>query len=179
MTDEISVLVKNAQNGDTQAFGSLYSLFLRKIYRFVYFMVESETLAEDIAQNTFVKAWKALPVFSQKKGTFQAYLFSIARNLVMDHFRQKKTISVDLDFVTNIESSENIEEQTINGEEKQQVKQAINKLDDKEKQMIILRYFEELPMGDIAKTFTMEEGAVRVRIFRILRKLKEILGGKI
>lgn len=175
MSEELRVLIIRSKNGEKEAFGEIYNQFLRRIYRFVYFLVGSQELSEDLTQETFLKAWKALPNFSLKRGTIQAFLFSIARNLVTDYRRRKKTISLDLNRMEEIDPDENVEEKIIEKEEGKQIYKALLKLKDIERQIIILRYFEELSFVEVAQAVDMKDGAVRVRIGRILRKLKKIL----
>lgn len=174
MTNEdISRLIELAKEGDKDAFGKIYQTFLGKIYRFIYFSVRDKSLAEDLTQNTFIKAWKALPSFTEKKASFQTFLFTIARNTVIDYTRKKKNVSLEL--IENIESHENIEELTFQKEEKEMVTRALSKLDYFEKHIVILRFFEEMSFAEIGEIVDKKEGAVRVHIHRILKKLKEII----
>lgn len=172
MNDEIREIVLKAQNGDREAFGQIYNLYQKKIYRFSFYLIQDRQLAEDITQNTFMKAWKALPSFSFKKnGTIQAYLFKIARNLGIDYQRKKREISLDAiaDFMP---SEENLEDLVVKSERENIVHKALSGLDKDEKQIIVMRYFEELSYAEIAKTIGKNEGAIRVQIHRVLKKLK-------
>lgn len=173
MVEDISILVNKVQNGDKEAFGEIYKLYLGKIYRFIYFSLYDRQLAEDLTQETFLKAWRAIGSFSSDRGTFQAFLFAIARNLTVDHWRKKKDIS--LEAIPEIISPESVEEKFFRKEESQRVANALKILDDFEKQIIILRYFEELSFSEIAGVVDQNEGALRVRIHRILKKLKKYI----
>lgn len=172
--EDLSNLIDRAQQGDREAFGQIYKLFYRRIYRYCYMNLYDEGLAADTCQETFIKAWKALPTFSQQDGgSLQAYLFRISRNLIIDISRKKK--EVPLNDYLEIESKENLEELVDKKGEISRVRRVIGKLKGDERQIIILRYFEELSIFEVSKALNINEGAMRVKIHRILKKLKEII----
>lgn len=172
--DDLSKLITEAQKGDKDAFGEIYNIFYQRIYRFCRFSLKRTEAAEDVCQETFVKAWSSLPSFSQYKGgSYQAYLFKIARNLIIDLSRKKKEFA--LEEYTFIEDKEDLSEQFDKKQEKQKLKEALNKLTKIERQIIILRYFEELTTAEVARAAGLREGALRVRIHRILIKLEGII----
>lgn len=170
--EDLSFLIKRAQNGDKDAFGSIYSLFYRRIFRYCKFNVREG--AQDLCQETFLRAYKALPSFKETKGgSFQAYLFRIARNLIIDEKRKKKDVPLEDWF--EIESEENLEDIADKKTDSKRVHNALSLLKDKERQIIVLRYFEEMTTYEVAQVVGMREGALRVRSHRILQKLKLIL----
>jgi len=174
LMDNLSVLVARAQRGDKDAFGELYQLFYRKIYRYCLIHTNDIQLAQDICQETFVRAWKAMPSFSEKNGgTFQAFLFKIARNQLIDNSRKKKESRL-ADY-QNLEDRENLEERVYRHDAIDKVRKALGKLNEIERQIITLHYFEDFSGEEIARVVGMNEGAVRVRTHRVLVKLKEIL----
>ncbi len=174
MTREIFELIQRSQKGEKEAFGRLYSLFLKKVYRFIYFMIYDEAMAEDLTQDTFFKVWKSLPSFSPARGSFNSYLLTIARNNVIDYQRKKKEIYLNPIMEDEIPSSEVIEDNVIKTEEQQEARSILAKLEGADRRLIILRFFEELSMAEIAKMENLKEGAVRVKIYRILRKMKNL-----
>lgn len=166
--------IKKAQNGDKYAFGVLYKQYYTRIYRYCRINLYHEQMADDVCQEVFIRAWKALPKFTLKNGgTFQAFLFRIARNLIIDLSRKKKEIS--LEKVGEISINDNLIEDISRKEDIQKIKTALEKLADLDRQIIILRYFEELSHSESAKVLNMKEGALRVRTMRLLKKLKELL----
>jgi len=173
MQEELETLVLKSQNGDKEAYGKIYNIFLKRIYRFVYYQIQDHETAQDIAQTTFIKIWKAISTFSFDKGSFESFLFKVAKNLTIDQCRKKKNISFEV--TGDLASKEDIEENIAKDEEKEIVHLAISKLDKTDKQIVILRYFEELPTADIAEIVGIKDGALRVRIHRILKKLKNYL----
>ncbi len=168
--DELSRLIIRAQNGDNEAFGEIYNLFLQRIFRFIHFSVNDYELSWDLTQNTFLKAWKAIEKFSTKKGSLQAFLFAIARNLVIDWYRKKKDIL--LRHISEPVVSADFEERLVRDEQGQALRAAINKLEPQDKEIIMLRYFEEMTFAEVAKIVGKREGAVRVRAHRALKSLR-------
>ncbi len=170
---DLEILVKKAKRGDKNSFGELYKIYLKKIYRFIYYLVYDRQLAEDLTQLVFLKAYKSLPSFVPEKGTFQAYLYTVARNLVIDYQRRKKELS--LEDVEEPVSTFDIDEEVVREESKDIVRNLLIGLESDERQLIIWRYFEELEFSEIAQILNEKEGAVRVRLHRLLKKLKERL----
>lgn len=172
-TSFLKRLIKRAKNGDQDAFGEIYTLFLKQIFRYIYFSTRNYELAQDLTQNTFFKAWRALPSISISRGSFRAFLFTIARNLIIDWTRRKKELP--LETIENFPSFEDPEEDVVRKEVREIVLQALSKLTEDERQLITLRFFEELEYGEIAKVVGKREGAVRVSTHRILKKLKKYI----
>lgn len=168
---DINNLVKEAIKGNRQAYGEIYRYFLPKIYRFVYFQVYEKDEASDLTQETFLKAWKALPDFHTDAGTFQSFLFRVAKNLTIDYFRKKK--EVILNNLPEIESTDNTEELIDRDLNTKMISNVLVNLQQEEKQIIILRYFEDLPFAEIADITGIHEGNLRVKTHRILDKLKK------
>jgi len=173
MPNTLLKLIKKAKKGDKNAFGDIYSLYLTRIYRFTYYLVYNEAQAEDITQDVFLKAWQYLPKFSVKRGTIQAFLYTIARNLVIDYRRKKKEVKLQTPMVMSLASRENVEEGYLDGEKKNIVHEALGELKKDESELIILRYFEELSFAEIAEIVKGNEGSLRVKIHRVLKKLKD------
>lgn len=171
-------LIKRAQEGDKDAFGEIYKLFFEKIYRFIYFSVHNSYLAEDLTQETFLRAWKHFGSFKSSKGTIQAFIYAIARNLVIDWQRKKKPVSLTLLYDDEIKSNEDIEENFLRKQNQEMVWSVLSKLDQLDRHIVILRYFEELSFSQIAQITGEKEGSARVRLHRILKKLKQYLENK-
>lgn len=173
--DELSSLITRAQEGDHDAFGQIYQLFYKRIYRYCYFNLSRNEAAQDVCQETFVRAFKALSSFSQKKGgSFQAFLFKIARNLIIDLSRKKKEVSIE-NYQQQVDPAQDLDEKLQRQENIAEVRNALAKLDEKDRQIVILRYFEEMTTYEAAKIVGIREGNLRVRTHRILKKLKEII----
>lgn len=172
--DAIAECIKRAQVGDKDAYGQLYKQYYSRIYRYCRINMYNHPAADDVCQEVFIRAWKALPKFTLKDGgTFQAFLFRIARNCIIDLSRKKKEISIDQ--VEEIRKEDTVIEGIAQKEAIEKVQKALAKLNEKDRQIIILRYFEEMSHSDVAKIINIREGALRVRTIRLLKKMKELL----
>ncbi len=172
--DDLTQLIILAQEGDQDAYGKIYSQFYKRIYRYCQFNTYDKVVAQDICQETFVRAWKALPKFSIKKGgSLQAFLFRIARNLIIDASRRKKTVSIE--GYENLQSNEDLAGDIDRRDENKRLKAAMAKLNEVDRQIIVLHYFEEMSGAEIAKVVGTREGALRVRTHRIIKKLKDLM----
>ena len=88
-------LVDLAKSGDGEAFGRLYEAYFDRVYRFIYFRVTDDQVAEDLSSQVFLKAWENLRRY-HPRGPFLAWLYAIARNTVIDSYRtRKQTVSLD------------------------------------------------------------------------------------
>lgn len=166
-------LVARAQNGDKDAFGEIYKLYLKEIFRYAYFSLRNYELAQDITQVTFFKAWRALPSFSLSRASFRTFLFAIARNLIIDEVRRKKEIS--LEQIADMPASEDPQEEIQKNELKQVIQNALGILKDTERQLIVLRFFEGFKFKEMAKILKKKEGAVRVSTHRVLQQMRQYL----
>lgn len=170
--DELTVLINNSKLGDKESFGKIYQMFYKRIYRFCAINLYQQEIAQDICQETFVKAWRSIDSFQFKQGgSFQAFLFRIARNLIIDFSRKKKNVS--LENYQEIEQHDDIEERIDQASEEEHLHKVLDKLDSDEKQLIVLRYFEDLSFSELSQVVNIKEGALRVKVHRILKKIKE------
>jgi len=172
--DDLSKLINRAQRGDKDAYGKIYQFFYKRILRYCQFNLGEYQKAQDICQETFFRAWKSLPVFELKKGgSFQAFLFKIAHNLIVDLVRKKREISIYK--IEEPAQSHDLYEKFDKLNQIAKVKNALSKLKKDERQVIILRYFEEMTSVEVAQIVGKREGALRVQTHRILKKLKRFL----
>ncbi|MCL4366424.1 RNA polymerase sigma factor [Patescibacteria group bacterium] len=172
--ENLNQLLHKACKGDKDAFGQIYKIYFSKIYRYCRINLGSETEAQDIAQETFFKAWRSISNFSiYEGGSIQAFLFRIARNTIIDLSRKKREFP--LDAALEIESNDDFEAEVDKKRDIEIVQQALLKLQEEDRQIVILRFFEEMPNAEIAQVMKVNEGAIRVRLHRILKKLKEII----
>lgn len=167
-----SLLVFEAKHGDRAAFGKLYLKYLDRIYRYIYFRVNQNRLeAEDMTQNVFFRAWDKLAEY-ENRGSFQAWLYRIAHNSVVDQYRTKTHVRLDESFV---DTGVPLEETLFAREELKALSQAMRNLTDDQKQVITLKYIEGMPTHEIAKIMNKKEQAVRALQSRALKRLRELL----
>ncbi len=155
-------------------FGKIYDQYIEKIYRFIFLKVNTKEIAEDLTSEVFLRCWKAYQASSNEIQNIQAFLYQIARNLIIDHYRAKgRTQFVSVDETPIIDSSFSIEEKSFIDSDLNNVKFALSKINDDYKEVIIWHYVDDLPIVDIAKITNKSEGAVRVMLHRALESLKK------
>ncbi len=172
----IDGLVLKSQNGDAEAFGELFDLFLTSIYRFVYFRVDTTEDAEDLTEEVFLKAWENLSSFQKRKNIpFSAWLFQIAKNTVTDFWRKRK----DTLELSDEEVDKNAENDIIrNAErdfERRKLLEALKQIPALQADAVSLRYFSDLSNQEIATVLKKSEGATRILLSRGLKRLREIM----
>lgn len=166
------ILIKRAKLGEKEAFGKLYEHYVDRLYRYVFFRVENNReLAEDLVQSAFVKAWEKLETF--EKGSFQAWLYTIVRNTMLDHFRTEKP-QIELHEAI-VDDKQKVEEQVLKQLEVQKVMDALRFLTDEQKELITLKFVEDMSNKEIAQILGKEEDAIRAMQYRALKELKKRL----
>lgn len=171
---DIIELVEKAIGGSFLAFGELYSIYLDRIYRYVYYQINDRMAAEDITEDVFVKAWKAIKSCKGKEATFSSWLYRIAHNhLVNTLRRENKLTSIENIEVTGINKPEVIAEANA---EYQELMRNITCLPENQKQVIIFKFIEGMDNREIGKITGKSEGAIRISQMRALASLREKLG---
>ena len=174
---ELAPLVKKAQNGDAEAFGNLYDLLVKPVYRYIYSRVDQQ-IAEDLTEETFLKAWQNLAKYKQGKHPFSSWVFKIAHNLVCDYYR-KNDVSFEIDENLPDHKSEASPAYQLNVKLNElKLKQALKELPENYQQVIVLKYINEEENSAIARIIGKSEGAVRTLQFRALEKLRNLLSEK-
>lgn len=177
-------ILQEIREGKRQAFGRVFDEFAPKIYRFVYFKVNSREKAQDLTSEAFLKSWQYLNE-GKKVDNLQALLYQIARNLVIDSYRQKSRSDILMSDLKNnqTDSSPNLEE-AIEGENgdptgaisaQQDLKKALARIKDEYREVVVLHHLEELSVREIAHILGKSEGSVRVLAHRALKELKRAL----
>lgn len=167
MTD--NELVALAQAGDNKAFSQLYDAYIRKIYNFVYYKTLNKEVAEDIVSSVFLKAWRSLATYNENN--FSAWLYTIARNTVIDYYRQKKDHK-DIDDCWDLASLDDFESRIDKHLNIEQIKKSLTKLKSIERDIIIMRFWLDLPYAEIAIRLDKSEGAIKMALARALKKIK-------
>ena len=176
MLDGEEKLIARAIEGESSAFGLLYDQYQPKIYRFVFLRVGSSEEAEDITHQVFLSAWEHVRDYENLGFPFSSWLYRIARNAVIDHYRTRKE-SVDLEEVDPeyAMSNENLPHALDRELELAQIRRAILTLKREYQEVIIMRFVEELSLKEVAEAMERSEGAVKLLQHRAMRELKKIL----
>lgn len=162
-------------NNPEQQFGKIYDQYIAKIYRFVYLKVSSQETAEDITSKVFIRGWEAFKSRGDDIKNPGAFLYQIARNAVVDHYREKgrsKVVSVD-DSPDLIDPKTSIHDKAILNADINIIKRAIGKLKQEYQDVIIWYYIDDIDINDIAELIGKPAGTIRVMIHRGLKDLKE------
>jgi RNA polymerase sigma-70 factor (ECF subfamily) len=172
-------LVLQAQAGNSEAFGQLYDAYMERIYRFVYFRVEDQQTAEDITSQVFLKAWSNLERFQFSRTPYLAWLYTIAHNAVIDHYRTRKvTTALDDVQLSQPDHSEVVETEIDLTVEMQSVKVALHTLTDDQQRVLTLKFIEGMSNNEIARQLGKREGAIRALQMRGLQALAKQLEEK-
>ena len=168
-------MVEKAIEGNVEAFGELYGIFLDRIYRYVFYQVRDKMTSEDITEEVFVKAWYAISSCKGKEKTFSAWLYRIAHNRIIDIFRSReKEQPIEMDTVAETSRAELQLETEIDHRE---LLDCIGELPSNQKQVIILKYIEGLDNREIERIVGKKQGAIRILQMRALTRLRERLNG--
>lgn len=161
-----------SKEGDQEAFARLFSHFSPQIFRYVRYRVGHDQEAEDVTAAVFLKVWEHIPRYQSSKASFRVWLYRIAHNTVIDHYRKKKPVAEYTEYIVK-DTSELPAPLTT--KELSLLKRAITTLTPAQQQIVFLRFYENFNTSEIAAVVGKEEGAVRVAQHRALKKLQEIL----
>ena len=172
-------LIQRAIKHDAEAFGELYQLNLKQIYRYIFYRVDSPTEAEDLTEQTFLKAWEAIGRFREQGVPFSAWLFRMAHNLVIDHHRTSHE-ALPLDDLIDADDGQPAPDDVVARRlDVQTLRNAIVRLTPEQQEVIILRFIQGMSHGEVAASMGKHEGAIRGLQHRALEALRELLANRI
>ena len=172
--DEAS-LISLAVQGDAAAWEPVVLTHQEAVFRLAYLMLCDPDDAQDVAQETFVRAWQNLPRFDRSR-PLRPWLFRIAANLASNRRRSAARYLAALVRTVQVGDSRGVEEQGAQHIESQQLWQAVRRLASADQQIIYLRYFLDLSVTETAETLQVAEGTVKSRSHRALDRLRSIIG---
>lgn len=165
-----------AAAGDSEAFGALYDQYHPQIYRFVFLKVSSKEDAEDLTHQVFMNALEHMSGYRHHGFPFSSWLYRIARNAVIDHYRTRKDkVSLEDADPELFALGENIQSDTNRMLEIENVRAAIAKLSALHQDVIIMRFVEELAIREVAAALKKSEGAIKLLQHRAISELQRIL----
>lgn len=176
-TQRVIALVELAQRGDGEAFAQLYDRYMDTVYRYVYYRVGARALAEDLTSETFLRALRRIGTFTWQGRDFGAWLVTIARNLVADHFKSSRfrlevTTGEMLD-ADEVEASP--EDCVLESLSNAALLEAIKKLNPQQQECVTLRFLQGLSVAETARVMGKNEGAVKTLQYRAVRALARLL----
>ena len=175
VTPAEQTLIKQAQQGERQAFAELVSLHRSGVLNVVYRMCGDVHLAEDIAQETFIKVWQKLPAY-RPTASFRGWVYRIATNATLDVFRREKE-TLDVDALHLADQGIGMENRLAEKQRAEQIRQAILALPVASRSVLVLREYEGLSYKEIAETLEVPVGTVMSRLNYARGKLREALAG--
>jgi RNA polymerase sigma-70 factor, ECF subfamily len=170
-TDELK-LISLSQQGDIEAFARLYACYVERIARYVYFRVTDHELAEDITSRIFLKMLEKLDTYQVGQSPIGAWLYRMAHNAIIDHYRTKKIfISLEDVHPAEVRQEDGIEEKLDLQIKSQQLRAALQVLTEEQQRVLILKFIDGLSTQEIALPLSKLPGAVRGLQMRALRRL--------
>ncbi len=173
-----STIVGKCQGGQSELYGQLVDKYSARIINLGYAMMGNRHDAEDIAQEAFVRAYKALAKF-QKKAKFSSWLYQIALNLCKDHLKAKSRHArpADEEQLANINGNpkDQAPRVIIQGELSEKMREAINKLPYLYREAFVLRHLQGLEYEDVATITAVPADTVRVRAYRAREMMRQTL----
>jgi RNA polymerase sigma-70 factor, ECF subfamily len=170
-------LVDLARTGDTEAFGLLYDHYNGTVYRFLYYRVGSHALAEDLTSETFFRALRSMSGFKWQGRDFGAWLVTIARNLVADHFKAGRTrleMATD-DLSDHDTATPGPEDDVLASLTNEALLKGLRQLAAEQQECLVLRFLQGMSIAETAQALERSEGAVKQLQLRAVRNLAKLL----
>jgi RNA polymerase sigma-70 factor (ECF subfamily) len=173
-TQRVRGLVDRAQQGDRGALEELYLIHFDRIYSYLHVSVGNRHDAEDLTTQTFLKMLESIGRFRWQSAPFSAWLFRIAHNLAMDHFRARRRWQPEEDVPEPPGSEEpSAELEAMHSIGRQSMLELIDKLSPEQQQVLTLKFVYNIPNADVAKILEKTEGAIKSLQHRALASLQK------
>lgn len=171
-------IILRAQN-NPDSFAPLYDYYFPKIYNYIYHRVQNQQLAEDLVAETFYKALANIKKFKWQDRSFACWLYTIARNQIIDQFRRQEPVLLDDESKNDLTAplANNPEEKVLLEATKEELLKAIKTLSADQQDVLLLRFQEDLKIKEIARVLNKNEGAIKALLFRGLKNLRKKLEG--
>lgn len=172
-------LLEEAQNGSAEAFGILYERYALLIFRFFYARLDNRLDAEDLTEEVFLRAWRSIPNYREQGLPFSAFLFRVAHNALVDHYRGGSLNQVSIgEFPQLRDEGPDAGEKAESNFEHQELKQTLDLLRESYRTVLVLRFLSDLSPEETAKAMGRSVGAVRVLQHRALEALRKLITEK-
>lgn len=170
-------LTTRARQGDKEAYGDLYERYLDAIFRYIFYRVGDHQDAEDLTEQVFLKAWEGIGRYREAV-PFRAWIYRIAHNTVIDHYRTRKDLMSLAENSVIPEKNSDMEEKLLAEEKSAQLASAIGRLSPLHQNVLTLRFINELSMKEVAQILDRNIGAVRVLQHRALKAAQAFLAAE-
>ena len=173
----MAALLTLAQQGDGEAFGQIYDHYVGQVYRYLYYRVGSQPLAEDLTSETFLRALRRIDSFSWQGRDICAWFITIARNLVTDHYKSSRfRLEVSTaDMLDADRADAGIEQQVLDSLENAALLQAVRQLKPEQQECVMLRFLQGLSVAETARVMGRTDGAIKQLQLRAVRALANLV----
>jgi RNA polymerase sigma-70 factor (ECF subfamily) len=172
-------IVVRAQSGDADAFGQLYDRYVDVVYRYVQYRVANATLAEDLTSETFLRALRRITSYTWQGRDFGAWLVTIARNLIADHFKsgryRMELATSDLVEAGADRSEAGPEDEVLASLTNAALLEAVKQLNAEQQECIALRFLQGMSVAETAQIMGKNEGAIKALQYRAVKSLSRLL----
>jgi len=171
-----NALMLKVKLGDLDKMALLFQRYHRALYGFIFRMTGKQEQSEDMVQDVFYRLLKSRHTFTGE-GEFRTWMYHVSRNIIKDHYRKSKNDASQYDadaFAEKLSVAAQADVDIQKKMELKQLQQAINKLDEQSREVIVLSRYQELKYAEIAHILGISEGAVKVRVHRAINQLKSL-----
>ena len=168
MQDNESAWIAQAQNGDSESFSRLVEMYQRPVYNLCYRMLNNPGDAEDSAQETFLRAYKAIKKYDRSR-PFPTWLLSIAAHYCIDQLRKRRMTVISVDDLPYLELSDDSpgpEKSAIRTEDEESVRKLLKTLNDTDRAAVVMYYWYDFSYEEIGKALSLSLSAVKSRLHR-------------
>ncbi|BBB90649.1 MAG TPA: sigma-70 family RNA polymerase sigma factor [Methylomusa anaerophila] len=165
-----------SKSDDERFFGEIYREYFPRIYNYVLYRVNNHHDADDLSNEIFVKIFTSLNRYQAEKASLPVWIFSIARNSVIDHYRRGLQPATSLDVISDLSDSRPGPDDTVASRELwQHLREALASLSQREREIIALKFWSGFSNREIAGVIGISESNTGVTLFRAMRRLRLIL----
>jgi RNA polymerase sigma-70 factor (ECF subfamily) len=159
-----------------EEFRELFEVYGKKIFRYIYIRAgNSHAVAEDITQDVFERVWDNRKKYDPQRSSVQTWIYTIARNRLTDHYREKHEVPIKPE-EEPVSSGEN--DDVTDAEDVSMVYEAMGYLSEKDRELLTLRYIDDMDLREVAEILNMEYNAAKVAAHRALKRLRNHINGK-
>ena len=169
-------IIARARRGDADAFEQLVAAYRNQVFRLALRMCGNEADADEVAQEAFLSAWKGLPNF-RGESRFSTWLYQLTTHAAIDLMRREKrqAAAEDIDGITAADDGPSPQQQVERAATRREVRSALMQLPEEYRQVLVLRFMQELSYEEIGQTLKLPTGTVKSRLNRAKAQLKDIL----
>jgi RNA polymerase sigma-70 factor (ECF subfamily) len=173
----MAALLTLAKQGDGEAFGQIYDAYVGQVYRYLYYRVGSQPLAEDLTSETFLRALRRIDSFTWQGRDICAWFITIARNLVTDHYKSSRfRLEVSTaDMLDADRADDGIEQEVLDNLDNQALLAAVRQLKPQQQECVVLRFLQGLSVAETAAVMGRSDGAIKQLQLRAVRALAKLV----